>query len=98
MTRKEYMEATTTLDKEENRKLHREYYSQYVTDEIRETVRASKITLDHKVKDWDNLGLLNKHIFRGVDTEMRLNGDWLTQAGIVCILKEAKIQLMEENN
>lgn len=97
MTRKEYMEATK-LDKEENRKLHREYYSQYVKDEIRETVRASDISLDDKVKDWDNLGLLNRHIFRGVDTQMRLNGDWLTQARIVCILKEAKRQLMEENN
>lgn len=95
MTRKEYMEVAT-LDTETNRKLYREYYSQYVTDGIRETVRASKITLDHKVKDWDNLGLLNRHIFRGVDTQMRLNGDWLTQAGIVCILKEAKRQLMEE--
>lgn len=77
---------------------HREYYSQYVTDEIRETVRASKITLDDKVKVWDKLGLLNRHIFRGVDTQMRLNGDWLTQAGIVCILKEAKRQLMEEED
>lgn len=85
---------TTTLDKEENRKLHIEYYSQYVTEEIKETVRASKITLDDNVKVWSNLGLLNMHIFRGVDTQMRLNGDWLTEAGIVCILKEAKRQLM----
>lgn len=94
MTRKEYMEAVT-LDTEENIELYRKYYSQYVTDEIRETVRASNIALDHKVREWDNLGLLNRYIFRGVDTKMRLNGDWLTQAGIVCILKEAKRQLME---
>lgn len=94
MTRKEYMEATK-LDKEENRKLYREYYSQYVTDEIRETVRASKITLDHKVKYWDKLGSLNIYIFRDIETQMRLNGDWLTLAGIECILKEAKKQLME---
>jgi hypothetical protein len=29
---------------------------------------------------------------------MKLNGDWLTQAGIVCVLKEAKKQLMEAEN
>lgn len=95
MTRKEFMEALNSLNTEENRKLHREYYSQYVTSKIREIVKASNITLDHKVKYWDNLGSLNRHIFRGVDTQMSLNGDWLTQAGIVCILKEAKKQLME---
>ena len=97
MTRKEFMEATT-LGAEENRKLHRKYYSQYVTENIKETVRVSNLSLDDNVKVWENLGLLNRHIFRGVDTKMKLNGDWLTKAGIVCILKEAKIQLMEENN
>lgn len=95
MTRKEYMGATT-LDKEENRKLYRKYYSQYVTENIKETVRISNVSLDDNVKVWGNLGLLNRHIFRGVDTQMKLNGDWLTSAGIVCILKEAKRQLMEE--
>lgn len=97
MTLKEYTVATT-LDKEENRKLHRDYYSQYVTENIKETVRVSNVSLNDNVKVWDSIGLLNRHIFRGVDTQMRLNGDWLTSAGIVCILKEAKKQLMEENN
>lgn len=95
MTRKEFMEALNSLNTEENRKLHREYYSQYVTSKIREIVKASNITLDHKVKYWDNLGLSNRYIFRDIDTHMRLNGDYLTQAGMVCILKEAKKQLME---
>lgn len=94
MTRKEFMEATT-LDAEENRKLHRKYYSQYVTSKIREIVKASNITLDHEVKYWDKLESLNIYIFRDIDTHMRLKGDWLTQAGMVCILKEAKKQLME---
>ena len=94
MTRKEFMEAIT-LDAKENRKLHREYYSQYVTDKIRDIVKSSNITLDHEVKYWDNLGSLNRYIFRDIDTHMRLNNDYLTQAGMVCILKEAKKQLME---
>lgn len=89
MIQQEYME--TSIEE-----AHRKYYSQYVTEEIIETVRASKITLEHKVREWNKLGLLNIHIFWGISCQMRLNGDWLTEAGIVCILKEAKRQLMEE--
>lgn len=96
MTRKEYMEATT-LDKEENRKLYREYYSQYVTEDIKKYVKNSKISIEDRVEEWNKLGAkpMSMYLFNGVITKMRLNGDWLTQAGIVCILKEAKRQLME---
>lgn len=59
MTRKEFMEAIT-LDTEENRKLHREYHSQYVTEGIRETVRSSNITLDHKVKDLGQIRIIKQ--------------------------------------
>ena len=96
MTRKEYMEATT-LDKEENRKLHREYYSQYVTEDIKKYVKGSNLSLEDNLTKWTKLGakLTGMYLFNGVMTKMKLNGDWLTQAGIVCILKEAKRQLME---
>ncbi len=96
-TRKEYLNRNCT---------HREYYSQFVTDGIKQIVKmdlGDKIIKsedehfnDIPLKLWDNLGsLLVSQPF--IHRRMKERGDYLTKAGLVCILKESARQILEEN-
>jgi len=83
---------------------HREYYSQFVTDEIKALVTRhfGKVSLTHayqlnehfnniKSVQWDVLTMSFS-----CDKKMREAGDYATTAGKVCILKEAARQVAEE--
>lgn len=96
-TRKDYLDKKCT---------HSEYYSQFVTAGIKNAVRTrfgverlvkstDKHLNDIPLKQWDGLG----YACRGFETgsKMKEAGDYLTAAGIVCILKEAARQIIEEN-
>lgn len=97
-TRQEYMNGTVT---------HREYYGQFVTDGTKELVKHTfgvvrlstafsedehfnNISLDK----WDNLGIL---IQGSASAQVKEVGDFISKAGLVCILKEAARQVVEEN-
>jgi hypothetical protein len=93
VTRQDYMSGKAT---------HEEYYSQFVTPEIKGIVLHTvglktllKSTDEHlndiPIKIWDNM------YFPFNMAEMNKVGDYLTLAGKVCILKEAARQLIEEN-
>lgn len=95
-TRKEYMDHKCT---------HREYYGQYVSDSLKARVKddiglkrliksKDEYLNDIPLKLWDNIPMPYS-----VQDAMKKNGDFLTQAGIVCIAKEAARQVIEyENN
>jgi len=94
ITRKQY------LDKENT---HREYYSQFVTQGVKnrvlqrfdmETLKAGKDEHFNNtpLQAWDNL--LSPVPFE-IAGKMRECGDYPTMAGSVCILKEAALQLVE---
>lgn len=82
---------------------HREYYAQFVTPGILHRVKAvlgEKIRKsrdphfnDISLNQWDELGLS----FANIELRKKLKerGDFLTQAGMVCILKEAGKQIKE---
>lgn len=91
-TREEYMKDKCT---------HREYYAQFVTDEIKGIVKAtigeSRLLAskdehlnDIPLKQWDNMYM------PALKIHMETVGDYLTQAGKVCILKEAARQIIEK--
>ena len=91
-TRKEYMDHVCS---------HREYYAQYVTEGLKKQVlfnipisELEKSKDEHlndvELKRWDNVPMPYS-----VSTQMKENGDYLTQAGIVCIAKEAARQILE---
>jgi len=92
MSRKDYLDRKCT---------HREYYSQFVTDEIKGIVEHSigidalKASTDKHLNDirlskWDRLFMPS-----GTNAKLKEAGDYLTPAGKVCILKEAARQLLE---
>ena len=92
-TRKEYLNHECT---------HSEYYNQYVTDSLKNKVKdiitLTRLTMstdehlnDIPLKLWDNIPMPY-----GIQDAMKLNGDYLTQAGIVCIAKAAARQILEE--
>jgi hypothetical protein len=85
-------------------KLHRDYHAQYVSPEVRALVarnipadelRASRDPYfnDILMRRWDRMvpGLPY-----AVVTLLRQNGDWLSPATGVCILKEAARQIVEQ--
>lgn len=83
---------------------HREYYAQFVTPEIRAQVLA-RFPLKQLCGTSDQAHLNSiplvswnglTYSMRGVDTALRAAGDGPTQAGKVCILKEAAKQLIEQ--
>ena len=93
-TRKQYMNHECT---------HREYYGQYVEPWVKsqvllriplEKLRASKDEHlnDIPLRRWDAMPFNSFSISQA----MKGNGDYLTQAGIVCIAKEAARQIMED--
>jgi len=92
-TRKDYMEKRCT---------HREYYAQFVTDEIRQHVAKHigtdqlRASTDEHLNDiplrrWDHLPLF----YKSDHEKVRAAGDWISPAGAVCIYKEAARQLIE---
>lgn len=81
---------------------HREYYSQFVTERLKEKLLArmpEKRLRDSQCEHyndiplhlWDRISL----IATSADTELRELGDFPTLAGRVCILKEAAKQIKE---
>lgn len=93
----------TRKDRLENRCTHREYYAQFVTEDIRRMVvdrfgmdRLQRSTDPHlndiPLQHWDALGVpFPRHIAEW----MRAEGDFPTMAGWVCIAKEAARQAIE---
>lgn len=90
-TRKEYMDGIVS---------HREYYGQFVTEEVKKTLLrliGKKEILssqdehfnDIPIAKWDALPAPN------VKDKMKLTGDYLTLAGSVCIYKEAAKQIKD---
>lgn len=103
-TRKDYMSAT--LEERKDNKAHRRYYSQFVTQDVKQRVlrcislkrlRASrnKHLNDIPLHRWDSLFV--GRCPANVNRKMREAGDWPSPAGLVCLAKEAARQLMEEN-
>lgn len=84
---------------------HSEYYAQFVTPSILGAVRSrfgdrlfnsKDPNLNYiPLKEWDGLDYAVKATFVG--SRMKEAGDYLTPAGIVCILKEAARQIIEAN-
>jgi hypothetical protein len=84
----------TRKDYTNGRCSHKEYYSQFVNEQIKELIiknlRGYKKSKDENLNDiplreWDMLaGQLS-----AVETKLSEAGDYLTLAGGVCILKEA---------
>ena len=112
MNRKEYLAANRTgpdgkYSEELAEKAHTEYYSQFVTEEIKGIVKAflereklkyyfrkQKLTDD---KHLNNIPLQKWDLltsFFTVGPKMRELGDYPTLAGKVCVLKEAARQLI----
>lgn len=103
MHRKEYI-GVVFESRDHMARLHRAYYSQFVTDEIKHLVLRGitrpKIeqSIDHPsfndipLSEWD---ALVPKLPRSVEDQLREHGDYLTMAGGVCILKEAARQIRE---
>lgn len=96
-TRKQYLDGDAT---------HREYYAQFVTEGIRQSV-AQRIGHEKlktasgdphlnsiPLEEWD--GISHFAHTSGVFEKMKAAGDALTLAGSVCILKEAARQWIEK--
>jgi len=100
MTRQQYMNAP--LEKKEQ--AHREYYAQFVTPRIIRAVaeklgkRILKSTDSHlndiPLIEWDHLAL-NLNLTIEVGQKMRACNDFYSQAGGVCVLKEAARQIID---
>jgi len=81
---------------------HREYYSQFVNDNVKERVKSQigikrlQISNDEHFNDipliaWDNVGLP-----LGIRDLLKTHEDFFTMSIQTCILKEAGKQLIEE--
>lgn len=103
MKRSEYMSQYGTGTREQDAALHRAYYAQFVTDAIRARVLNGigedriKASEDPHFNDipllrWDSVAA---NMPASVSAHMKREGDWLTDAGAVCILKEAAQQIRE---
>lgn len=116
MNRSEYINADTLTngkyDPIKGNKVHREYYSQFVTPEIKAIVlsflkselslkKYKKYTLEQlKVNSFNDIPLKlwdNLTYCIRVKEALEAKGDYPTLAGKVCILKEAASQLIENN-
>ena len=96
-TREDYLNEKCT---------HKEYYSQFVTEDIKKMVVNAfgvenlKLALSHDeymntipLKMWDRLSYSVS-----IMKQMRAHGDYQTLAGTVCTLKEAARQVVEANS
>ncbi len=95
-TRKEYMADKCT---------HSEYYAQFVTPSILESVWRSigqeKIRAstdehfnDIPLKKWD---IVSTNFSQAAAPKFKEAGDFVTQAGLVCVAKQAAKMIKEEN-
>jgi len=102
MTREEYLNGNHI----DETAAHRRYYGQYVNAGTRAVVlryigrEALLASTDPGLDDiplgrWDSV-VANKLLPLGTAEKLRANGDYLTLAGGVCILKEAALQVIEE--
>lgn len=85
---------------------HREYYAQFVTENIKKSV-ANRLPKEKLVKAilkdpnlnsiplavWDGIGVTVNN--SNINTLHREAGDWTTKVGLVCIVKEAARQIIE---
>jgi len=106
MLREEYMAVSL----EEQPAAHRQYYAQFVTPMIKQLVLthfdSATLVKSYKrdaffntsltpMKEWDLLGSCVGYK-KDIVQKLKECGDYLTQAGWVCILKEAARQIVEE--
>lgn len=92
-TRKDYMSSKCT---------HREYYGQLVTQSIKDHLNCAipdsiaqsthEVFSDISLDTWDRIGATYD-----LRNEFESLGDFRTQAGIICVLKEAAQQIREES-
>jgi hypothetical protein len=103
MKRSEYMD--NYHGGEEGAKLHRTYYAQFVTDEVRELVLrcigADKIITssnahfnDIPLAKWDRM-VTCRMMPASVSERLKEAGDWFGLGSGVCILKEAAQQIRD---
>lgn len=103
MHRQEYVGVDLT-SRELMNALHRKYYAQYVNDHVRSKVRqlGLLLLLDSKEDSFNDIPLavwdavaatINT---KALDEQMRAQGDCVSPFGLVCILKEAAQQLVEQ--
>lgn len=95
-----------------NTKLHNEYYAQFVTEEIKQLVLRrfgiEKLCAAYEedtdlnsipLVNWDGLGIHLMHGSRYLDRQLiKETGQGYSNAGAVCILKEAARQLIQEHS
>lgn len=91
-SRKDYLDGKCT---------HREYYAQFVNSQQKSAIlsrigkdRLEKSTCEHfndiPLKEWDS-------IYCPISSsKMKECGDYITNAGRICIIKEAATQILEE--
>lgn len=102
MHRSEYI-GTEFKSHEHMVQLHRTYYSQFVTDEIKQLLlrhitrqeieqSTDRVFNDIPLRLWD---ALVPNLPRSVEEQLREQGDCLTLCSGVCILKEAAQQIRE---
>ena len=93
MTRKEYIANSSEL--------HRQYNAQFVNNSIKVAVKNyfgidallnsnDKHLNDIPLEQWDSVGTRFKS---HLNKEMKKQGDFVSMAGIVCVMKEAAKQL-----
>lgn len=99
-TRQQYLNRECT---------HSDYYGQFVTPAIRDIVLSrynKKQLMDSLAQDehlnsiplasWDMLGASLEATLTGLGAKMKEAGDYLTLSGIVCVLKTAARQIINE--
>ena len=100
MTRNEYMDANSV----DGEKAHREYYSQFVSESVKQRVLA-RIGKDKLIRSTDQryFNDISLHIWDmlmvpvpySIAQKLRAQGDYPTLCSAVCILKEAARQIVE---
>ncbi len=89
---------------------HAEYYSDFVTPHIKnivgsyfkagelaEALKADQHLNTIALSKWDNIGRSVLNMSLGLSKICKDKGDVLTQAGLVCICKEAARQIVADN-
>jgi hypothetical protein len=106
MHRSEYMDKAGLRVHGERTEAHRAYYAQYVDEDVKARVlrhigldallRSRDEHLnDIPLKCWDTFVEM-RMIPKSVADKLRENGDYLTLATGVCVMKEAARQIIEE--
>ena len=96
ITRQQYLNKEAT---------HREYYSQFVTEGVKQRVKSAfkmKDLIEGKTQHFNNIPLswwdrLIPVLPFEINSKLQKCGDYATLAGVVCILKEAAMQIVESN-